>query len=128
MELSAERVREVLRRSLAAGKSVPGIVVVQGIVNTYGFDPAKIAEAKPDILALLGELPTEFRDEKGGGGGGWSFLNACMDQHGNQWGEHSNMEELVCLGIAAGAARWLLPRDQWNMLPGGMPYFVVTLE
>ena len=58
-------------------------------------------------------------------GGGWSFLQACVDKNGNHWGEHSNMEELFCLGIAIGKVESLLPRDMWKVLPGGVPYYVI---
>ena len=32
---------------------------------------------------------------------------------------------LIVLGIATAQARWLMPRDMWPSLPGGMPYFAV---
>jgi hypothetical protein len=39
---------------------------------------------------------------------------------------HQRVEQLVQLGIAVGKIRYLLPRDMWDALPGGMPYFVVV--
>jgi hypothetical protein len=73
---------------------------------------------------MLSDLPDEFQARKGGG---WSFLNACMDRHGHQWtGLHQQQERLFALGIACGKARWLFPRQLWTSLPGGMPYVSVN--
>ena len=99
-------------------------IKVEGIVNNYAFHPQRIHEHAAEISRLLSELPTEFQAT---GGGGWSFLNACNDKHGNQWtGLHQQMERLFALGIAAGKARWLFPRDMWAMLPGSVPYVSVN--
>lgn len=57
-------------------------IYVDGIVNKYAFNPERIAASKRDIDALLSELPDNFIRSKGGG---WSFLNACEDRHGNLW-------------------------------------------
>jgi hypothetical protein len=97
------------------------LVVVEGIVHKYSFQRTKIAEHAATIATMLAELPIEFRS-------GWTFLNACDDRHGRQWtGEHRMMEALFALGIAAGKARWLMPREMWDVLPGGMPFVVVEL-
>jgi hypothetical protein len=37
------------------------------------------------------------------------------------------MEQLFTLGIALGLAQWQLPRDMWDIFPGGMPYVSVNL-
>lgn len=98
-------------------------VTVQGIFHTFGFNPDKLEKHKDRIFQILLEFPDQFMSSKGGG---WSFLNACNDKEGNQWGEHQNMEQLICLGIAIGKAKWMImPRPVWKTLPGGMPYFVV---
>lgn len=126
--LSASLVHALLRRvlftndELVDGKAPDGAVIVQGLVRTFGFHPGRIAESKPEIDALLGLLPDQFQKSKGGG---WSFLNACMDRDGRHWGEHSDVEALVCLGVGAGSASFQMPRDMWDVLPGGMPYFEV---
>jgi hypothetical protein len=99
------------------------LVRTEGIVGAFSFSKARIAEHTSQIGVLLAELPDEFQAGKGGG---WSFLNACNDRHGNLWtGEHRTMEALFCLGIAAGKAKWLMPREMWDAFPGGMPYVVV---
>jgi hypothetical protein len=54
-----------------------------------------------------------------------SFLNACMDRHGNHWAEHQTIDFLLCLGLATDQVAFCLPREIWAALPGGMPYFVV---
>lgn len=100
-----------------------------GITRNVGFHPGRIAEKRDNIIEMLAELPMEFHEESAGGGGGWSFLGACNDKHGNQWtGEHRTMEQLFQLGIAAGVASYLMPREMWAKFPGGMPYIVVHAE
>ena len=94
-------------------------------MRAFAFHSVRIAEHSNRIAALLAELPNEFQPGPRGGGG-WTFLNACNDRHGNLWtGDHATMEALFCLGIAAGRARWLMERDMWDVLPGGMPYVAV---
>lgn len=105
------------------GEPSDTMIDVEGIVRKFGFHRGRIAGKAGAIGELLAELPKEFHANTGGG---WTFLNACMDKYGVQWGEHTDMEMLFCLGIAAGKAKWQLPRDMWEVLPGGMPYVVVT--
>jgi len=110
---------------LVNGNAPEGAIKVEGLVNNFTFHPERIAQAKPQIDALLAELPDNFHRGKGGG---WTFLNACLDRNGKQWtGLHQAMEQLVCLGIAAGSASWMM-RDMADVLPGGVPYFEVHPE
>lgn len=122
--LSAERVEAVFVDCLYKdGEDTSDHIPAEGIVSTAGFKPSKIEQYRDEIHNMLGELPDNFRSS---GGGGWSFLNACMDKHGYQWtGLHRTMEHLVQLGIATGEVEYLLPREMWSALPGGMPYFAV---
>jgi hypothetical protein len=100
---------------------------VEGIVHTARFDRTKVLARQRDIALLLDELPIEFKSQEQGGGDGHSFLNACNDRNGNQWtGFHLTMEQLFLLGIATGQAEWCLPRELWEVFPGGMPYIKVT--
>ena len=135
MELTTKNVETVFKDCLYTEEEITfeppnskvpkGCVIVEGIVNTFGFHPERLASHKEDIRSMLADLPTEFRENSGGG---WSFLNACIRQHdGEQWGEHRNMEQLFCLGIGLGMAKWLLPRNMWNVLPGEMPYVSITV-
>lgn len=103
-----------------------GTIVTDGILNQTGFHPGRVNAHHEDILAMLAELPIQFRRD---GGGGWSFLQACDDRNGEQWtGFHRTMDMLFQLGMAIGAVKYILPRAMWGALPGGMPYLVVDLE
>jgi hypothetical protein len=97
-------------------------VKVKGVITEFGLNPDRIKTHKEDIMKMLNQLPDEFHKNTGGG---WSFLNACNTKDGTQWGEHRNMEELFVLGIASNQAAYLMPRELWKSLPGGMPYLVV---
>ncbi|MDE2188262.1 MAG: hypothetical protein KGJ35_00830 [Patescibacteria group bacterium] len=99
-------------------------VRADGIVCNVGFHPGRLESHKNEIIAMLDELPDDFKEP---GGGGMSFLNACNDKHGNQWtGMHRDMEQLFQLGIGIRKVKCLLPREMWGSLPGGMPYYVIT--
>jgi len=98
-------------------------VPVEGIVSNFGFHPERLKSHIEEIVALLNELPDAFKESSGGG---WSFLKACNDRHGNQWtGFHQRMEQLFSLGLGIGKVVCLLPRDLWSALPGGMPYYMI---
>lgn len=98
-------------------------VEVDAIAFLARLDKAKLADHAELILAMLLELPTEFRASAGGG---WSFLNACNDRHGNQWtGLHRTMAQLFAMGQGLGLVACLLPRDLWEALPGGVPYYAI---
>jgi hypothetical protein len=123
MKLTPQAVDALLESCRAQEGDTDDAVKVEGIVRQLPFNPARVAEHATQIGELLAELPEQFQLAKGGG---WSFLNACEDRHGKLWtGQQQTMETLFCLGIAAGKAKWLMPRDMWDVLPGGMPYVVV---
>ena len=104
-------------------------VVAEGILHTYAFRPEKIAEHDPELRLMVGDLPSEFIAASTGGGGGWSFLNLCMTADGEQWtGFHLMQERFLCLCIAAGIARILVPRELWEAMPGNVPYVVFSAE
>lgn len=113
----SERVNGLVKECLNGSEN--GALVIEGLVRNYGFNPAKIAEKKEDICAILDEMPDEFHADSGGG---MSFLNLCMTKDGIQWAEHPTMEALVVLAIAAGVGNYTMPRDMWDVLPGGVPY------
>lgn len=97
-------------------------VVAEGVMVKVGFHPERLEAARDKVKAMLDELPEEFRQSKGGG---WTFLNMCMDRHGEQWtGLHSTQDELCMMAIALGLVEFQLPRDMWKVLPGGVPYLV----
>lgn len=104
------------------GESPESTIVAEGICLKIGLHSGRVAEKKEIIKELLDFMPQEFHKN---GGGGWSFLNLCEDKNGNQWtGLHDIMERLIMLGMAVGMASYLVPRDLWYALPGGMPYVV----
>lgn len=116
-------------RDLAALAADSEYTIVEGIMHTTGFSTEKLESHRAEIVEMLSWLPTDFRDNvAAGGGGGWSFLNACEDREGVLWGSHPVMDQLFQLGIGLGVARWLLPRKFWPALPGGMPYVSVTVD
>jgi hypothetical protein len=122
--LTADHVSKVFYECLSC--SGEDAKKVTGIVRHAFFSPPAIEAHKTEISEMLAELPDEFRTS---GGGGWSFLQACTDRHGNLWtGLHKAMEELFMLGMAAGFVTELLSRDMWSALPGEMPYYAVNLE
>ena len=113
---------------LVDGKPIIDPVLVEGVMLRIGFHPERLAAAADQIRALLGELSPEFQPiEREGGAGGHSFLALCEDKHGNHWGEHRDCDALLCLGMGIGAARFLMPRPVWSMLPGSMPYILIEI-
>lgn len=125
-KLTAENVETVFLDCLFRdGEDTSTAKIVDGVISRFGFHPTRLESHKSEIAELLDELPGEFHASNGGGS---SFLNACMTKGGDQWGEHRNIEQLLSLGIATGNAKMLMPREMWNILPGGMPYFVVLSQ
>lgn len=126
-KLTQEAVQDILKTVLFKDDEMPSdappetAVKVEGIVNHYAFHPERVAAAKPAIDALLSELPDNFHQTKGGG---WTFLNACQDKNGELWGQHQDIERLICLGIAVGSASWMM-KDMMDVLPGNVPYLEV---
>lgn len=122
-KLTAERVEAVFMDCLFRdGEDTTAHVLANGITVTVGFHPGRLGGHKADIEEMLSQLPDPFMKSKGGG---YSFLSACEDRNGVQWGQHRNMEQLFQLGIGIGKVICLMPRDMWSVLPGGMPYYVV---
>ncbi len=121
--LTAETVDVVFRNCLfKEDEDTATAVLVDGIVSKFGFHPERLAGHRETIFSLLTQLPDEFMQSKGGG---WSFLNACIDKKGALWGEQPTMEQLFALGLAAELVTLLMPKEMWSALPGGMPYFAV---
>ena len=126
-ESIAETVHAILLDSLfkdeeiTNGKPPDPHIEARGIVNNFAFHPERLESHRENIRAILNLMPKGFHKATGGG---WSFLNLCNTEAGDQWGEHHNMEELIVLGIGLGMAKFVMPRDMWTILPGGMPYVV----
>lgn len=107
---------------LVDNKPPADAILVEGIVHKIVFHPGRLESHRKEVGAILQELPPEFLKSKGGG---WSFLEMCVDKDGNHWGEHFNMEQLVTMGVGLGVVRYCLDREYWPDLPGSMPYLVV---
>lgn len=127
MELTSANVEAVLvdclfKDGIPQDEMMAKAVLVEGIMNKWGFDPEKLEKHRQDIWDMLNQLPDEFFQTKGGG---MSFLNACVNKAGEQWGEHPSMDKLFSLGQGIKAVQCALPRDFWSALPGGMPYYTV---
>ncbi len=122
--LNAERVNAIFMDCLFRdGEDTSKHVKAEGIVRNVGFHPERLESHRAEVEAMLNELPEQFHKKSGGG---WSFLNACNDKHGNQWtGLHQRMEQLFQLGIGIGTVQCQMPREMWPVLPGGMPYYVI---
>lgn len=123
MELNGTNVEAVTKSCLfdkrPVGDEMEAAVLVRGITVTMGFSRARIEEKRAIIDAWLDQMNPTFTK-------GWSFLNLCEDKDGNLWtGFHAVMEMLIMLGMAIGRVEWCLPREHWNILPGGMPYLVI---
>jgi len=126
MELTPVAVETILENCLLKLDEVENStpVEVDGVVNRYVFHAGRLKDNKEQIVACLQELPDEFTQAGGG-----SFLNLCVDKHGNLWtGQHRLCEALLALGIAIGRARIPFPRKLWNICPGGVPYIVIEKE
>jgi hypothetical protein len=103
--------------------------VVEGGIAPVRLDVEKLETHRAEVAEMLGNLPIGFLPEAEGGGGGWSFLQACMDRDGEQWtGRLMVMNQLFTMGCALKLVTLLLPREMWDILPGGMPYYTVTLH
>lgn len=133
VKLTAEAVRNLAMSCLFDDAEVPDLdlegriewakknaVIVQGIMGQMAFNPAKIEKHKQDIINLVSQTDDNFRADSTAGG--WSFLNLCIDKEGHHWGEHRDMETLVCLATAAKLGGYFGDRETWEIMPGGMPY------
>ena len=124
MNLTAENVEKIFGECFSENKE--NVVKCDVVVHSFSFCNDKLLENKQNIIDMLSCLPKEFMQNTGGG---YSFLMACNDKGGNQWtGLHLTMEKLFALGIGIEMVKCLLPRELWQMMPGGMPYFMVLEE
>lgn len=131
MELTAQNVMETMKGCMFNDDTpqeevLKRAVIVEGILCKFGFDPDRLKAKEADIVSMLEQLPTAFRRDVGGG---YSFLGACNREDGVQWtGLHKLMDELFCLGMAIGKVSSVVPREMWQLMPGGMPYFTIDFH
>ncbi len=120
--LNADRVREILLDCrFKKEDSTPNYIFVEGIISEAKFNIERLSTHRVEIDSMLDELSDDFKRPQGA-----SFLIACLDKDGEQWGDHPDMEELFLLGMATGKARMTLPRGEWTKLPGGVPFYIVN--
>lgn len=130
MHLTSEVVHDTFMKCLYTeeevedpSKAPEGAIISEGITLNVGFHPGRIAENKQLIIDMLNELPGKFFMNKGGG---YTFTGMNVDRNGNCWANtESTMQELVLLGQAVGAVLCCAPREIWDVLPGGLPYYVI---
>jgi hypothetical protein len=123
--LTPDRVSTVFKKCLFhEGEVASDAFMVEGITQDVVFHRGRVEAYQQEIHDMLAELPDQF---KRSGGGGYSFLEAGVDRHGNLWtGVHWVQEQLVLLGIAAAEVKYSWPREAWGNLPCGMPYFTIN--
>lgn len=125
MKLTADNVDFIFRDCLFRNdEDTDNAVKAEGIMCKVFFHPERLESHKAKIIEMCDELPDNF---KASSGGGWSFLNLCINRSQEQWtGDHRQMEQLMVLGLASGKMQLLTRRELWETLPGGMPYVMVV--
>lgn len=100
-------------------------MLVEGIKKTYLLSYAVLEANREEILAMLDNLPNEF---KATGGKGASLLNACDDKTGQQWAStYDRIEQLFLLGMGLNVVQYLLPRALWSAFPRCFPYYIIAM-
>ena len=101
------------------------VVIVEGITRKFGLHPGRLEEKRLQVIEWLEALSRQFHKD---GGGGWSFLNMCNQKNGVRWTDlHQRMEELLCLALGLGFARYAMPREFWGMHPASIPYIIICV-
>lgn len=117
------RVGILFEDCLLPNKDHEPFIAVEGITATIAMDPAKLEAHRAEIRSLVDSLPIAFHET---GGRAQSFLQMCMDSSGNQWTAfHRDCEKLFLMAAGLRMARFWLPRNLWELLPGGMPYITI---
>ncbi len=94
-------------------------LMIEGITINVVFNKKKIEDHREEIIDLVDNLHPTFKE-------GWTFLNMCLNKDNIQWtGSHNTMQELLLLGLAIEKIEYLLPKEMWSILPGGMPYIKI---
>lgn len=118
---------ELIQKSL--GNSEPKeqsqMIKVIGISNGFGFHKDRLENHREEIKLILLKMSEKFHKSAGGG---WSFLNLPFDKGGNHWGEHIHCESLFALASGLGMAKFVMPRESWDIFPSGIPYIVFDVE
>lgn len=122
-KLTSENVTRLFLHCLFKGNEEKiGYKLVHGITMSTGFHPIRLKENKPIVANMLLQLPEEFHM-----GTGNSFVYACETKNGVNWGCHKHVEQLLLLGLATELVKYTVPKSMWVGLPGGLPYFAVSI-
>jgi hypothetical protein len=102
-------------------------ILVDSMIVRFGFHRERLASHCDEVREMLSLLPAPFHHDRGGG---WSALNLCNQEDGQQWtGFQTSTDLLVALGIGLGMVRFCIEdRTVWRALPGGMPYVEIKLD
>jgi len=125
MELTSPNVENLFLDCLfKEGEDTTNAVLAEGVMLKVGFNPERLAKNREEIISLLSQCDEKFMAE--GSAKGYSFLGFCEDKNGNLWtGVHAVCDNLICMGLAIDKVVFLLPREVWAVLPGGMPYLAI---
>jgi len=128
--IQADAVTEAFRDSLfREGEPTTNAVIVEGLSCKYGFHPERLQRHHETVRDFLAELNPKFLVEAEGGEGGWSFLETASLADGSRWTDDILVcEQLITLGMALDMVRCQTPRALWPDLPGGFPYYVISLK
>ena len=123
-KVSADRVRDIYKRCLLSEDEVKDemplvdFVLGDGVKSISVFNSERVNTYREEVSSLFDRIIPDNCQAM-------SFLDLCTDKNGELWtGEHSTVDLLLQLGVATGDVEYLIPRNEWYSLPGGMPYVV----
>lgn len=121
MQLTPQNVNDVFKACLyKKNEDTSQAIDVESITMKIKFNPNRLKENYDNIRSMLDRLHPNFKK-------GWTFLNMCDDKDGRQWtGSQADMDKLLALGLAINKLTYMLPREVWPALPGGVPYVIYT--
>lgn len=124
MELNAENVDKIFMECLHdPGENADGAPIAEAIKLRVCFNPIRLKANEGSIRELLNFIHPNFHKSKGGG---WTFLNFCLDRDGDTWtGLHQIMDKLLALGLATEMITFTMSREMWSALPEGMPFLTI---
>ena len=96
---------------------------VEGTLQNFAFNRSALEGFRSEIISMLNQLPDSFMDD---GGMGISLMQMVATKDDELWGEQYTADELFVLAKGLGLAKFTLPREMWQILPGAMPYITVS--
>ena len=108
--LTAEAVRKVYVSCVHQdGEPTIQMLPVQSVRDAENFHRERVEQARGEILALLAQLPSAFRESTGE-----RSTQACLDRYGVQWTRlEYQVGWLIAMGVAVGAAEILGETSSW---------------